>query len=264
MIFFCFGDSITSDECTGTGSLVGRMLNADVIRNYAHGNATSSDWFTGDERITKTNVDLPPDCWFPDNTLYNQVVKALSDTAPCGEELEWKYADGAETFSVSGVTGAGISKDPDVIYIAIGTNDGRAPENRFFDDCETVVKQKYSELTRRGLASSLRWAIETLQCVYPACLIFVATPLKSDLGPYRDCEWLGDSSAFSAEVQDKKAGIIREIAGYCACPVVDTYMRSGVSRQMIRKFGDQIGIHPDDFLKNKIAKFVAGEIRALL
>ncbi|MBP5255582.1 MAG: SGNH/GDSL hydrolase family protein [Clostridia bacterium] len=264
MIYFCLGDSITSDECVGIGTLVGQRLGAGTIVNFAHGNATASDWFDGKKRLTGLNPDLPPDRWIPENTLFNQITRVLSETAEKGSPVVWEYAGEPGPFRLDGLTGRGTVGNPDVIYIAIGTNDGRSRETAFPFDADRVLGMKYGDLDRRGLCSALRWGIETLQCVFPFARIFVATPLRASLDNELRYDWLGDNSAFSPETQDKKAEAIRKVAGFCACPVIDTYARSGVSRQIIKRFGDEIGVHPYGTLKEKLADYIAKEMVCLL
>ena len=261
MVFFCFGDSITSDEVSGIGTLVGTALSASVIQNYAHGNATASDWFAGDARLTSVNVSLPRDCWFPDNVLSNQILTALRDTAPSGEPICRRYTGIGAPLLPAGLLGTGAAPEPDVIYIAIGSNDGRAPENAFRDDSEEVIAARYENLTRKGLASALRWAIETLQYAYPRANIFAATPLQSGLELAPPCDWIGNADAFSRATLRQKRNAILRVAEACSVPAVDTFARAGVSPRMMLRFGDQIAVHPSDEIKGRIADFVAGEIR---
>ena len=179
--FACFGDSITSDEVSGIGTTTAGVLGMNLIGNFAHGNATCSDWYNSDKRLTAVNFDIVPNQWHPDNVLSNQVLKVLRDMTPTGKPVCWTHPECGE-FSVNACGTGSIKSKPDVIYIAIGANDGKEEQGNatpIFDNCDEVFRQKYSELTKKGIASALRWAIETLKCSFEDCFIFVASPLQA-------------------------------------------------------------------------------------
>ena len=64
--FCCMGDSITSDQVSGIGTMVAHRLNAQEVLNAACGYATCSDWHEGDRNITPVTLIEPPNT----NTAY--------------------------------------------------------------------------------------------------------------------------------------------------------------------------------------------------
>lgn len=71
--FCCMGDSITSDQVSGIGTMVAHRLNAQEVLNAACGYATCSDWHEGDRNITPVTLIEPPNTNTADNVLSNQV-----------------------------------------------------------------------------------------------------------------------------------------------------------------------------------------------
>ena len=250
--FACLGDSITSDEVSGIGTLVCKKLDMNLIGNFAHGNATLSDWYDGEKLLTTVNTDIVPDEWYHDNTLSNQVFSLLQTTTKAGKNISWIHPIVGEcSENLSGVGDKEIQ--PDIIYIAIGINDGKINlHTSVFDDCREVFCLGYEELKRNGMASSLRWAIETLRSAYPNALVFVASPLQTNTGY--------EPKAFSANVVTMKREIIRKVCAYCSVHFIDSYAESGFSSMLAAFHGD--GVHPDDIYKQKIASFVAHKIKA--
>lgn len=256
--FACFGDSITSDEVSGIGTTVSKYLDMTLIGNYAHGNATCSDWYDGDKRLTSVNFDVAPDSWHPDNSLSNQILKLLQETTPAGEKIRWVHPEHGE-YSPGAVGTGKIKSKPNVIYIAISANDGKEDNGNHtpvFDNTDEVFEQKYSELTRKGIASSLRWAIETLQCAFEDCFIFVATPLQSN------SPW--ELNAFGHKALYTKRNIIKKICEYCSVYCIDSFAESGFSKIRSIKHGDGLSIHPIGEEKDRLARFIAHKIKTEL
>ena len=243
--FACMGDSITSDQVSGIGTLVSSYLGCQLIGNFACGSATltnSADFVYSVAVANNTGT--------PYNTLTNQVVRLLQRTTPLGEQITWTHQETKENYSIptNVATGLGFTEDiPDIIYIAIGVNDSSA---NIGDDLDTVITQSYSELTKRTFASALRWAIETLRCVYPKVQIFVATPLFTGLA--------NSVENFSkATVLLKRKAILEScIANGVYC--IDSTMKAGYTNQ-ISNINSQ-GIHPRSYNKCMIAKFIQKEI----
>lgn len=258
--YACFGDSITSDEVTGTGTVVGNLLGANIVGNFAHGNATGSDWFNGTTNDTVIKFDTATNADTNDNVLSNQVRRLLRHTTASGQQIAWTHPiDGSFSIDTAIGTGLGNTDDkPDIIYIAIGTNDGRSESGyaisptTVIDDTDTVFLQTYSQLTRKGLASALRWAIETLQSAYPNANIFVASPLQANN--------VSTHLAYSALKQ--KRDIIEKVCQYCSVKFIDSFSESGFSKMIAYpNYGaDSIGVHPNQLWKINNAKFIANEI----
>lgn len=159
MNFACLGDSITSDQVTGIGTVVAQKLGFRLFGNFACGYATCTDWYAGNNSFTRVTLDVPPNTNTDDNVLSNQVRRLLQAMTPAGLPIRWTMPDG-RSYTLPERVGLGLGLGmPDVIYIAIGTNDGNQHCNAPFDDTEEVFRQPYGSLTCVGMASALRWAL---------------------------------------------------------------------------------------------------------
>lgn len=253
--YMCFGDSITSDEVCGIGTMVAQKLNVISLGNFAHGNATLSDYYTGDTNESVETPDIELDRAYNANVLSNQVRNALAYATPVGEDVKYTHPTAGEITLNTGIwTGTGsVSNVPDIIYIAVGTNDGN--ENTLVvDDADEVNQQSYANLTRCGFASSLRWAIETLLAKFPNAQIFVATPLHT-----ADHRMNGKRSY---EIMNMKADIIKNVCRFCSVNVIDAYANSGVSAATQARFFGYDGLHPVVGQRGYIAEYIAKSIKA--
>lgn len=246
--FCCLGDSITSDQVTGIGTVVARKLGAAHALNAAVGYATCSDWHDGDENISPVSLVEPPNTNTADNVLSNQVRRVLQAITPAGEQVRWTTC--GRTYTLDAV-GIGQIPVPDVIYIAISTNDGNQPWNAVRDDFAAVAQQPYDALTRNSLASGLRWAVETLQAACPGARIFVATPLQT----CTDLPWMAYESGML------KRKLVMQVCALCGAECIDSFMESGFEGEIARLHGE---VHPDEEWKERIACYVAGEIEKFL
>ena len=250
--YACLGDSITSNQVTGIGTVVRKKLGLVDSGNYACGYATCSDWHDQDTNTTVQTMDVPQNTNTNDNVLSNQVRRLLQATTNEGETISWTHPiDGEFSIGTSVGVGTGTVKAPNIIYIAIGTNDGNNVQNTFSDDSDVVLAQSYSELTRNSYASALRWAIETLQCAFHNAKIFVASPLQA----YSINSWmsLGNTKA--------KRDCTEKIAKACGVKFIDSFYDSGFS-YMIAKSDNGGGVHPSNEWKENIACFIAGQIES--
>lgn len=248
--FACLGDSITSDQVTGIGTVVARKLGASPCGNFACGYATCSDWHDGKRNVTRVTLLEPPNTNTDDNVLSNQVRRLLQAITPRGEVIRWHHPTGGD-FSLPAEVGLGLGTlpPPDILYIAISTNDGNHPFNAVMNDAEDVLRQPYEALDRCGIASALRWAIETLRCACPQAAIFVATPLHA----VSDQRWM------SEECTEEKRAIILRVCQALGVQVIDSFQESGFTPEVAACHG---GVHPDEEWKERIACYVADAIRA--
>lgn len=247
------GDSITADDYCGIGTMISNLLKANLVGNFAVGGATCADAVNG------STIDLIHDNKNTDNfgnsdnnVLSNQVRRLLKHTTATGEQIKWTHPiDGEFYIDTSYGTGLGNTTDvPEVIYIAISTNDGGSRTGTIVDDTDTVFNQTYSQLTRKTIASALRWAIETLQSAYPEAVVYVATPL-----------WTGSSYEYANYSNTKlKAEIIKKVADFCSVRVIDSQSESGYNKMYALSGSDSAYIHPDEEWRYNIAKYVANEI----
>ncbi|MDT8715651.1 SGNH/GDSL hydrolase family protein [Clostridium sp. 19966] len=247
--YACFGDSITSDQVTGIGTAVNEQLSTSLVGNFACGYACCSDWHSGDTNITTITLVTPQNTNTDDNVLSNQIRRILQHTTANGAQIIWNHPiDGAFSIDTSIGTGLGHTTDiPEIIYIAIGTNDGKNDNVPINDDTGSVFGQAYSELTRNSIASALRWAIETLQSAYPNVQIFVASPLQADTTQ----TWMQFNNG------KLKRDIIERVCQFCSVYFIDSFNESGFSVLNAHNHGE---IHPDLIWKNNITKFVSTRI----
>ena len=246
-----FGDSITSDDVTGIGTRVAEILGCKLTGNFAIGASTCSDFHNSTTNITDVDLSRPSNAYASINTLSNQVRRCLQYTTTSGNQISWTHKLSGD-FNIDTAKGVGlgnIDKIPNFIYIAISTNDGIDSKTSVVDDTQTVFEQTYAELTRMSIASALRWAIETLQCVYPKAKIFVASPLQTSR----------KEGNFSYTSNLQKRDIIEKVCQFCSVEFIDSFSRSGFSTFRANDNGD--GIHPGADWKERIAQFVANEIK---
>ena len=264
--FACFGDSITSNDVSGIGTKVNELLETELIGNFAVGGASCSDWSYNGQDYSDFSVAEYHNAIRPENVLKNQVLRLLQHVTPLGEQITWTHPiDGA--FNVPTTVGVGLGHTtdiPDIIYIAIGINDGQIDGRQgapwttdgitptpVVDDFETVRQQSYSQLTKMSIASALRWSIETLQSKFPNAQIFVASPLHAG---YVNS---GSMASFSDYYTLTKAQIIKKVANLCSVLYVPSFERSGYGELIAHQYG----LHPSGvWLNINIPKFVAKEI----
>ena len=245
------GDSITSDQVSGIGTMAAHRLNAQEVLNAACGYATCSDWHEGDRNITPVTLIEPPNTNTADNVLSNQVRRVLQALTPKGSIIRWTV-DGVEYAIPAEIgIGTGTLSTPDVIYIAISSNDGNQPENAPADDFAAVCELPYAALTRTSMASALLWAVRTLQTVCPNAAIFLATPLQT----YTPQAWMDESHGLL------KRSVIQKVAQKTGVHCIDSFYGSGFDRSVARSHGE---VHPDEEWKIRIADFVTKEIESTL
>lgn len=249
--FCCLGDSITSDQVTGIGTLVAKKLHATQCMNAACGYATGTDWHEGARNITPITLVEPPNTNTADNVLSNQIRRVLQALTPPGQRITWTVEGREYALPEETGLGTGTLTTPDVVYIAISTNDGNQVQNAPVDDFEAVKALPYAALDRTSLASALLWAVKTLQAVCPGAEIFLATPLQT----CTDLVWMDDAHG------RMKRHVIQQVAQHTGVHCIDSFYGSGFDREVARLHGE---VHPDEEWKEKIADFVATEIdRAL-
>ena len=252
--YACMGDSITSDQVVGIGTLVNDILETKLVGNFACGYATCSNWHTGDTDESPQTFVEPQNTNTADNVLMNQVLRLLQWTTASGEQVTWTHpVAGSYSVPTSIGTGLGHTDDiPDLIYIAIGVNDGRNAKNLFVDDSDMVMSSAYADLTKCSYASALRWAIETLNSAYPNAKIFVASPLFTN-------ENDGTSNGHhNRGAIIAKREVSKKIANYCNAIFIDSTYESGYTVLAATQVGN---IHPNGRYKSIIGRYVANEIK---
>ena len=263
--FACFGDSITSTEVTGTGTKINSELGTNLIENFAHGNATCSDWYDGSTTLTveSPNVQYKDDnpnqtaLYMNTNVLSNQVRRCLAKATATGQDVTYTHPiEGSYTLDDTIWTGTGSSSNiPDIIYIAISINDGLS-QTIVQDDTATVFQQTYAELNKHGIASSLRWAIETLQSKFPDAQIFVCSPLQTGKTPSTD-------SRLDYTHTKLKRDIIAKVCEFCSVHFIDSFSDSGFSAMLSHGIASQTTdlVHPTQEWSYNIARYIAQNIK---
>lgn len=244
--FCCLGDSITSDQVTGIGTVVARKLRAAHCFNAACGYATCTDWHEGRRNVTPITLLEPPNTNTADNVLSNQVRRVLQAITPAGAAIRWTV-DNLE-YTLPGFVGTGTLPTPDVLYIAIGTNDGNNPRNVPTDDFAAASAFPYALQERCGFASSLIWAIRTLQAACPEARVYVATPLQTSLP---------DTTHMGPTAGRLKRSLVMAACGLCGVTCIDSFLLSGFTAEVAAHHGE---VHPDDEWKERIATFLADSI----
>ena len=238
------GDSIMYNMA----SLIAEQVDMDMIdcngtHCFALGNATACDYFDENSNnitpIDLSTIDCTPS---PYNTLSNQVRRLAQWTTPLGEIISWNVLSDNTTVTIPSEKGLGlghIEDVPDVIYIAISTND-----YNWVNDVEDIESQNFSQLKRNSIASALRWAIDSLQTLYPNAIIYVATPLQNaDSGTDKN-------ERFGYKAEKSKANIIREIAQFCCVYCVDTFSEFSYGRNYINGVLSDTELKPNSWSDN--------------
>ena len=252
--YACLGDSITSDQVVGIGTLVNDILNTKLVGNFACGYAICSNWHTGETDESPQSFQVPQNTNTADNVLMNQVLRLLQWTTALDAQVTWTHPiAGAFSVPTSVGTGLGHTDDiPDVIYIAIGVNDGRNAKNLFVDDSDAVMSSTYADLTKCSYASALRWAIETLNSAYPNAQIFVASPLFTN-----ENDGTSNGHHNRGAILAKRE-VSKKIANYCNAFFIDSTYESGYTVLAATQVNN---IHPNGRYKNIIGRYVASEIK---
>ena len=232
------GDSITSISHSNIGFTTSLFLHADLIYNFALAQAYAADFVN-----TEPYFDTHQGSDSPDNVLSNQVRRLLRWTTPEGQQITWTHPiDGEFSIDTSVGTGQGHTDDiPDIIYIAIGTNDA---VNKIDADLAPVIASSYTDLTRLTMGSAYRWAVETLQSAYPNAMIFMASPLY-------------DGSAGNPTNMINKGNIVKQICDLTGAYYIPSREESGYTRLASVTGGR---LHPGTEWSLRIGQFVAKKI----
>lgn len=264
--------TLTEDTADGNASYVNAVGNVTTdFGNLACGNATLTDYWSNGVNATTIRL-LKSDNVFGHsgsgyNVLSNQIRRLLWHTTASDSTIQWTdynntthyiyeldntlYEGTSIPTGATGVTGKGYTSDiPNLIYIAIGTNDRNSStfEN---DDIDATFSETYANLTRRTFSSALRWAIETLQIVYPSATIAVATPLHRTT-----------SAGVSLANQNLKAQLIKDVCKRLGVAVIDEFSSSGIGQNSL-SWLTQDGTHPNSDGKRVVSRFVAGQLLSI-
>lgn len=201
--------------------LLQRLTDAKLILNCATGGAMWRD--KGDEYITNRPVQAS-------NTSFisNQV-----------RLLERLIKEGRP--------------QPDIIFIAAGTNDIKTPKGNYLEIMEmTFSELEHSEQARKTLYGGLRYSIEKILTDYPKTNLVLFTPFQAIHGE-RNYEVLSDIGA-----------AIKKMGNRYAVTVVDCLNEGGISdifevnRGRGRYLAD--GVHPNREGKILMSNFYAKKL----
>lgn len=162
------GDSI--DVSTWQSVAISELGLSSVV-NVAQAGARHND----NEGGTTTEVNLSTyGSVSKDNVLSNQVRRLVQDSFTLSAQINWTHPVTGFVTSIDVGKGTGLGNlSPDIIIIKLGQNGGQGALTD--SDFNTVIGQAYSALDRLNQYSSMRWAIETLQIVFPNVPIFIAS-----------------------------------------------------------------------------------------
>lgn len=245
------GDSITSYKASDMAEFVRGYLGCIYLHNnmildygnFAEGNATACDK-EGTEITFGYADETIVDGAYVNRVLSNEVLKLLQHNTVNGEQITWHIASNNMDYNVDKALGVGtgfIDDKPDIIYIAMGTND-----NNIIDDFEAVIAQDYGSLTRKTICSAMRWAIETLQNAYPEAIIIACTAI------HRGTRNLAETKA--------KNEIIKKICDYMAIPVVDSFSICGFNPYTYGIYSSDT-IHPNTKTA-RIGNSIAAQVKS--
>lgn len=241
-LVFVLADSITEDTNSWIRQAIPLM--GGILVNFARSGARA-----GDHPTTAINLSPAVPINSPDNTLSNQVRRAAQATTALGQEITWTHPVTGEVFGVPTAigTGTGTRTAPDVIIIALTTND-----TLYTDDFSTVKDLTLSSLPNTQLVGGLRWAVENLMILYPNAQIILCTPIQSQPGGSRPFN-----------VTKVKRDRVVEVANYYSLEVIDAFYESGINEKFeIAGNGRYLsdGLHPNDAGKAKMRDYLINEL----
>lgn len=191
------------------------------------------------------------------NTAFNQILRLAQKLTPLGDPIVITNPISGESFTVPTGTavGTGDFQQPDLIVIAMGTND------EVFDYPETILRYKDFPVTKinrtENLVAGMRWFIEMLINLCPNAQIIFSTPIQSN----------PTGSRRFVITKTKRARIV-EVCNYYATPYIDAFTESGIAEKWEvasaqgRYLSD--GLHPDDNGKALMARFMKKRIENYL
>ncbi|WP_288985784.1 SGNH/GDSL hydrolase family protein [uncultured Pseudoalteromonas sp.] len=186
------------------------------------------------------------------NVIDNYINVTIENVAKSGGHWEnfGGVADDPRWFTTQVDLILATGSDPDIIFIAMGTNSSAA----ITGDFETTLTQDFNALSLNTIYGGMRYGLEKLRIRWPTVPIFMATPLqRASRSPFEP------SSLLMVEVIEKMAEVY-------SCTVVDAGKESGINHQ-IEKAGHILlhdGLHPNSEGSKMQAKYFASKIKAIL
>lgn len=203
-----------------------------TCRSYARSGAT----WTNTAR-TKRNPDEVKEVLSDDNVVYNQIVR-----------LEQAHKEG-------------VQPAPDLIIVALGTNDawftrrrpgvfGKTAAEAFATDDTLIISRHPS--TVLSLAESVRYGCEMLTRLFPKAQIIMLTPMQTTATSYENIRLAGD--------------IIEECGARMSISVIRLDKESCVNRthEMHTKRFTTDGTHTNEEGARRNGRFIANKVRSLL
>ncbi|SEG75767.1 SGNH/GDSL hydrolase family protein [Sphingobacterium lactis] len=206
-----------------------------------------------------TVIDLNDNISFDsrNNTALNQLLRLAKKLTPVGQQISITNPFRGETFTVPTEFGVGTGEftQPDLIVVAMGTNDTvYATKDELFN----ILSTPLNELDRTAnMVTGMRFFTEYLMALCPNAQIIFSTPIQAS--------WMGNRRY---EVTRHKRDRIVENCGYYSIPVIDSFNESGISEKFEvqssqgRYLSD--GLHPDANGKKLMADFLGKRIKNIL
>ncbi len=136
---------------------------------------------------------------------------------------------------------------PDVFVFSLGTNDTNPGSAS-----EALKGKTLDEVNLTTMAGGARWAIQTITERFPACRVFLCTPIQT-----------GSEERNKANLQ--KIAILRKVCQAFSVQVIDCYSECGISEKYEVWGGRgrylKDGLHPDVEGQQLMGRYIAKEIR---
>lgn len=135
---------------------------------------------------------------------------------------------------------------PDVFVFAMGTND-----NNLGSAQEALRGKGLDQVDVTTMAGGARWAIQRIIERFPACRVFVCTPIQT-------------ANTEHNEINLKKIEILREICRALSVQLVDCYGECGITEKLEDGHGHRYlrdGLHPAEAGQQLMGRYIAKEIR---
>lgn len=140
--------------------------------------------------------------------------------------------------------------DPDVIFIAMGTNSVYALFGKF----DTTVSDPFESINLKSVYGAMRYGLEKFRIRWPKVPIFMSTPLQRASRSQYD--------EFTIKMEDG----IRKMAEWYSCIVVEAGKEAGIVHQIEKDANVLLydGLHPNEVGSALQAAYFSSKIKPLL
>lgn len=204
---------------------------------------------------THHNVAVGSATWacYPDTQEYgSKDFAGISDGwQPTGDEMEMqkRHNNVSKVHIQQFLTEVENGKypAPDVFVFSMGTND-----TNLGSAVEALKGKTLGEVDLNTMAGGARWAIQTITEHFPACRVFLCTPIQTGYVEHN-------------ELNLRKIAVLREICQAFSVQIIDCYSESGITEKYETRGGRgrylKDGLHPDIEGQQLMGRYIAKEIR---